>query len=274
MRRGPCERPDELQPDGARRRRIRRLARRLDGGGRDLARPAHSASSMHRLPGNGLGSLHRWWSRSESDGRHGQYRGPAAERPIQAAAPSPTPVAAGLEPNLRRPARFRTHLIRLGLATGLPLVALAIGLAWWVAANARSTALRDLSRTPRRWRPTSIASCASPASPSTCSPTAPSLDAALAGEPAASAPRPSGRAAGADRSPPGGAAQHRAVRHPGTAAGEHPGTGGRAAAASPNGGFPIRGRSRPGGEPYFNRILGARAATSRRCSSGRWPGGR
>ncbi|MFC7473285.1 HWE histidine kinase domain-containing protein [Dankookia sp. GCM10030260] len=47
----------------------------------------------------------------------------------------------------RQPARFRTHLLGLALATGLPLVALAIGLTWWVAASERNAALRDLSRT-------------------------------------------------------------------------------------------------------------------------------
>src|SRR4051794_33902588 len=47
----------------------------------------------------------------------------------------------------RQPARFRTHLLRLALATGLPLVALAIGLAWWIAAHERGAALRDLALT-------------------------------------------------------------------------------------------------------------------------------
>lgn len=50
-------------------------------------------------------------------------------------------------PQGRQPALFRTHLLRFALATGLPLVALAVGLTWWVAASERNAALRDLSRT-------------------------------------------------------------------------------------------------------------------------------
>lgn len=62
---------------------------------------------------------------------------PARPGPAAASAPAA---------RLRQPACFRTHLLRLALATGLPLVALAIGLAWWVAAGERNAALQDLAR--------------------------------------------------------------------------------------------------------------------------------
>lgn len=50
-------------------------------------------------------------------------------------------------PNPRRPARFRAHLLRLVLATALPLVALAAGLAIWTAQEQRGDMLRAMAGT-------------------------------------------------------------------------------------------------------------------------------
>jgi two-component sensor histidine kinase/CheY-like chemotaxis protein len=60
--------------------------------------------------------------------------------------PGTRPARAGTVPRQRRPIRFRMHLLGLALVTGLPLLALAIGLAWWIAANARTAALHELVR--------------------------------------------------------------------------------------------------------------------------------
>ncbi|WP_193560513.1 sensor histidine kinase, partial [Dankookia rubra] len=105
-------------------------------------------------------------------------RAPSPSLALPQAGRSAAPDAAPRRP----PARFRTHLLRLALATGLPLVALAVGLTWWVAAGERNVAMRALSRSAeslqadleRELRITGVVL--------DILGTSPSLDAALAGE--------------------------------------------------------------------------------------------
>ena len=170
----------EPQPDGAR-RRLNRAGRATRTGRRGLAPGRPHAATPARCQAERIRLSPAGCSRSAAKGWHGYDRG-AAARSGQTG-PGALPSLAAARRRRRRPARFRTHLLRLALATGLPLVALAVGLTWWVAANERNAALRDLSRTAealqsdleRELRITGVAL--------DILGTAPSLDQALAGEP-------------------------------------------------------------------------------------------
>ncbi|MCB4825104.1 HWE histidine kinase domain-containing protein [Roseicella aerolata] len=97
---------------------------------------------------------------------------------------APPRAGASTQPAGRPPARFRTHLLGLSLGTGLPLVALAIGLAWWIAADQRRTALRDLSRAADALQTELDRELRITATALEALATSPTLDAAVEGEPA------------------------------------------------------------------------------------------
>ena len=220
-RRGPRQRPDEPQPDGARRRLIRRLARRLDRGRPGLARPP----PMPHLPciacqANGLGSLHRWWSRSGVQWaawtvsrtrlrsgrsrprrlRHPRWRPPC--KPACAGLPGSAPISSA-SPS---PPACRWWRLPSAWPGGSPRTPAACRAARPLP-HRRGAAGRPRSRAAHhRRRPRRARHRAQPGR-----------------RPGRRAGRPRrrgllGAQPGADRSPPGGAAQHRAVRHPGTAA--------------------------------------------------------
>ncbi|WP_128080014.1 HWE histidine kinase domain-containing protein [Roseicella frigidaeris] len=80
------------------------------------------------------------------------------------------------------------HLLGLALVTGLPLLALAIGLAWWIAANARTAALHELVRTAEALQADIDRELQITAAALRVLASAPSLEAALAAPPGSGDP--------------------------------------------------------------------------------------